>query len=62
MSDDNCPNHQRLEDYLAGVLPGDIADTVDGHVQACRDCQSTLQAFGKVGGMHRPDATQPPAG
>jgi hypothetical protein len=38
-----CPSSQRLQDWLADRLAGPDADAVGSHVEACADCQQTLE-------------------
>ncbi len=45
MTQSNCPDHQQLMQYLAGILPEQSATLLELHLQNCESCSGTLDSL-----------------
>ncbi len=59
MTNDDCPRNQDLQDWLAGLMPVEVADPLFAHMQHCPSCQAKLQTLNDatdtlIDGLRRP--------
>lgn len=38
-----CPENSVLSEYLAGILPKDLKESVENHLSDCRKCRETVK-------------------
>lgn len=55
----NCPSRQELLQYSQGMLSGNQQDSLDSHLEDCRDCQATMMTLDGIddtvtGSLRRP--------